>query len=433
MIANLPILPFRANWSRPVTLRSMFLTSQQIESTPGSISRTSQRDYGQRQIKFSLLLDNAGGASIPACERAAWDAFRELNPPGTLLGIPLWSEEGITLTADAPAGATTLSVSSTDSVDWRSEGVLIGSAGVSPANIEAFEIESVSDNALTLSAPLSNGFSAGDEVLPLMRARQITDYAETLLTPETSEIELAFDEDLSFMSAVQYSATPVYPSYLSLPVLPLIAEWSQSPKTTIGKGTHYTAQGLNAQTLATLRTYVSQRITHRVGMDGRADRALLWQFFHDRKGRFDRFWLPSLKDELKLASNVAPTDTTLQLCNFTQFSSRYGLGGDLRTAIFITDGFNWWIRQIINLAGGTNRVTIDSPLGGAGVPAGGCLIGMLTLVQFAADDLVLDLEAPVVATADLAFNELEKEYAEVIEAGSGDASGTFAAQELVSA
>ena len=60
-----------------------------------------------------------------------------------------------------------------------------------------------------------------------------------------------------------------------------------------------------------------------------------------------------------------------------------------------------------------------------------CQIGMLTLVTFAADDLVLDLQAPVVATATLAFTELEKEYAEVIAAGSGDASGTRVGQELV--
>jgi hypothetical protein len=58
---------------------------------------------------------------------------------------------------------------------------------------------------------------------------------------------------------------------------------------------------------------------------------------------------------------------------------------------------------------------------------------MLTLVQFAADDLQLELEAPVVATATLTFTELEKEYAEVIEAESGNAGGTRQGQELVSA
>jgi hypothetical protein len=268
--------------------------------------------------------------------------------------------------------------------------------------------------------------------MPLMRARQVSGYSEACLTPETSELELTFDEVLDFIGSVAFPSAPTAPTYLGLPVLPLVAEWSQSPKSSISQGTHFTAQGLNSEALATLQTYARQRISHRVGMDDRADRALLWQFFHDRKGRFDRFWLPALKDELKLSADVSSTDTTLQLLNYSQFASRYGLGGDLRRAIFITDGFNYWIRQVINLSGGTNRVSINSALGSA-ISMNQCQIGMLTLVQFGADDIVLELEAPVVATATLSFRELEKEYAEVISAGPGDAAGTYQGMELVTA
>jgi hypothetical protein len=427
MISGLTILPFKPNWARGITLRSTFATSQRIESTAGSVTRTSGRDYGQRQIKFTLLPDQDS--------HRQWDAFREVNPPGTLLGVPLWSEQGIILNADAAAGSTSLTVNGTGDVDWRGEGVLVGSAPVPGASltVEGFDIQSVSGSTLSLVSPLSCSFSAGDEVLPLMRARQIADYVGDVLSPETSEIELTLDEALDFLSSVQYSSTPAHPSYLGLPLLPLIAEWSESPKVTISKDTHFTASGLNTEALATLRHYVRQRISHRVGMDGRADRAVLWQFFHDRKGRYGRFWLPSLKDELKLSQNVLPSDTSLQLSNFTQFSSRFALGGDLRRAIFITDGFNWWIRQVINLTGGTNRVTIDSPLGGTQtLTPSSTQVGLLTLVQFAADDLVIDLEAPVVASANLAFTELEKEYAEVIAAESGDTAGTRIGQELVS-
>jgi hypothetical protein len=430
MIAGLPILPFRPNWKHGLSLKSTFATSQPIESYAGSMTRSSGRDYGQRQLKFTLLPDQDF--------RRQWDAFRETNPPGTLLGIPLWSEQGIVLTTDAPIGATTLQVSSTGNIDWRGEGVLIGafpSGSPQVLTTEGFEIASISGNTITISSPsLSNAFNAGDEVLPLMRGRQVADYADDVLSPVTSEVALTFDEDLSFMSAVQYSNTPSYPSYLGLPVLPLIAEWSQSPKIAISQGTHYTAQGLNAEALATLQAYMRQRISHRVGMDGRADRAWLWQFFHDRKGRFDRFWLPSLKNELKLSADVSSTDTTLRLLNYSQFSSRFQLGGDLRRAIFITDGFNYWIRQVINLSGGTNRVTIDAALGGTQtLTPSSTQVGLLTLVQFAADDLVLELDAPVVATAQLSFTELEKEYAEVISAESGAAAGSRQGQELVSA
>jgi hypothetical protein len=189
-------------------------------------------------------------------------------------------------------------------------------------------------------------------------------------------------------------------------------------------------QGLNAESIGVLQAYLRQGIAQRVGMASREDRALLWQFFHDREGRWDRFWLPALKDELKLAANVGASDATLELANFAQFSARYRMGADLRMAIFLTDGFNYYCRQIINLSGGTNRVTIDAALD-AELYANQSQVGMLTLAQFAADDLVVECQSPAVATATLAFTELEKEYAEVIEAGSGDASGTRVGQELV--
>jgi hypothetical protein len=430
MISGLTILPFRANWVGGITLRSTFATNIRRESVPGSMTRDSARDYGQRQIKFKLLPDQDF--------RRQWDEFREVNPPGTLLGIPMWSEQGIALTANAAAGSTSLTVNGSGNIDWRGEGVLISaypSGTPHSLAVEGFEISSISGNTITIPSPgLSSAFNAGDEVLPLMRARQVPDYSEECLSAEVSEIALTFDEQLTSMGAVAFTTVPEYPSHLGVPVLPLIAEWSNSPKMSIGQGTHLTATGLNAEALATLRQYVRQRISHRVGMgiNGRADRALLWQFFHDRKGRFDRFWLPSLKDELRLSANVGASDTTLALENFTQFAARYDLGGDLRNAIFITDGFNFWCRQVINLSGGTGRVTIDVPLGAA-VSASGCQIGMLTLVMFAADDIEIDLEAPVVATATLAFTELEKEYAEVIGAGGSDAAGTISGMELASA
>jgi len=219
-------------------------------------------------------------------------------------------------------------------------------------------------------------------------------------------------------------------THLGLPVLPLVTEWSQPPKVGIGQGTHIVAQGINRQAFATLRQYVRQGISHRIGCDGRQDRATIWQFFHDRRGRWQRFWLPSFKDELKLSADVGASDTTLQLKNLSDFSARFNLGGDLRRAIFIVSGSQWWIRQVINLSGGTNRVSIDSAVGSP-LFASSTLVGLLSLVQFATDDIEIECQSPLVATASLTFTELEHEYAEVIT--SGIAHGTIVGMELATA
>lgn len=418
MIPNLTIFPFRANWSSPITLKSSFATNVKRESIPGSITRDSARDYGQRSIKFNILpYDDS---------RQTWDAFREVNPPGTILGIPLWCEEGIYLTAGAAIGATTLSVSAVNFIDWRGEAVLWK---FDDSVCEGLEIQSISGTAITLSSALQSAFKAGDQVLPLMRGYQIEDYAEDTQSPEITELTLMFVEDLTHTGTPSISGTLNSPSYLGLPVLPLITEWNDPPKTTISQGTHIVSQGINRQAFATLQQYVRQRISHRIGCDGRQDRATIWQFFHDRRGRWDRFWLPTFKDELKLSADVGATDTFLTLANFTAFSSRFNLGGDLRRAIFITNGDQWWIRQVTNLSGGgVNRISLDAAIG-TPLSASATLIGLLPLVQFATDDIQIECQSPLVATATLTFTELEREYAEVIT--SGTASGSVAGMELV--
>jgi hypothetical protein len=431
MISNLTIFPFRANWASPVTIKSTFATNTKRESIPGSITRDSARDFGQRQLKFSIMPYDDSGATVPGCG-LLWSMFRELNPPGTILGIPLWCDEGPALTADVDIGATELTVDSLDYIDLRTEGVLWHDsvAQASLPVIEGFTIDSIAGNVITLSSALETAFKAGDSVLPLMRGFQIEDYAESLHTPSISELELSFAEDLASLGPVAQASLPVGITYLGLPVLPTLPEWSESPKVSIGKGTHLVASGLNRQALATLRTYVRQRISHKIGLDGRADRANIWQFFHDRRGRWDRFWLPSMKDELKLSANIGSSDTFLTLANYSDFSARFNLGGSLRKVIFITDGFRWWIRQVINLSGGgANKVSIDHALGGVGVPAGGCRIGLMPLVSFATDDIEIECFTPTLGRGSLAFTELEHEYSEVVASATG-VGGTVDGMEI---
>ena len=417
MIPNLVIFPFRANWSSPITLKSAFATNIKCESIPGSITRDSARDYGQRSIKFNILpYDNV---------RWTWDAYREVNPPGTILGIPLWCEEGIYLTTDAAIGATPLSVSAVNFIDWRSEGVLWK---FDDSACEGLQIQSISGTTIALSSALQSAFKAGDQVLPLVRGFQIEDYAEDAQSPEIAELVLTFVEDLAALASPAIQGAIDEVTYLGLPVLPLTTEWSEPPKTSIGQGTHIVSQGLNRQAFGTLQQYLRQRISHRIGCDGRQDRATIWQFFHDRRGRWDRFWLPSFKDELKLSADIGASDGFLTLANFTAFSSRFNLGGDLRRAIFIVSGNQWWIRQVTNLSGGgANRVSLDASIGTA-LSASVTLIGLLSLVQFATDDIEIECQSPLVATATLTFTELEREYADVI--SSGIASGMIAGMEL---
>ena len=151
----------------------------------------------------------------------------KLNPPGTILGIPLWCEEGVYLTADAAIGATSLSVSSVNFIDWRSEGVLWK---FDDSACEGIQIEGISGTTITLSSALQSAFKAGDQVLPLMRGFQVEDYAEDTQSPEISDLSLTFVEDLARVGAPSISGALNSATYLGLPVLPLVTEWSEPPK-----------------------------------------------------------------------------------------------------------------------------------------------------------------------------------------------------------
>ena len=66
----------------------------------------------------------------------------------------------------------------------------------------------------------------------------------------------------------------------------------------------------------------------------------------------------------------------------------------------------------------------------APLPASSTLVGLLPLVQFATDDIEIECQSPLVATANLTFTELEHEYADVIT--NGTASGAIEGMELAS-
>jgi hypothetical protein len=421
MIDGLTLFPFEPDWSDPVKLTAAYVTDIKREATPGSMTRDSGRDYGRRELSFS--------AWFQGDVRRSWDAWRDANPPFSLVGVPLWSEDAAELTAGVAIAGTSLTISETANIDWRGELVLVNTGDGSTEPVcEAAAIQSVSGNTITLTSGLATAFSAGTKVLPLLRARHPADYAEDIIDEEFSTASFTFQEDLAYIGSVTFPTTPVYPTYSGLPVFPLIFDESESSQQTLTKAAHLAAAGITREAFATLRTYPRQTWQHRVGFEDRAARAMLWQFFNDRRGRWQRFWLASLKNELRLSANVSSGDTTLQLANYAEFVTRYQLGGELRKVIIIVNGSNYWLRQVSNLSGGTNRVTIDSSLG-TSLTASATKVGLLELVQFATDDLEIDLTDPYVGDVAVHFSELESEYTEAIVAGT--ASGTIQDVELV--
>jgi hypothetical protein len=401
VINGLTLFPFEPNWVDPLKLKAEYVTTVNRESITGLIPRASERDYGRRSLGLSLWLQGD--------VRRSWDAWRELNPPFSLVGVPLWSEDGIELTAAVLSGGAMLTVSETDNIDWRGELILVNTGdGTEIPVCEAAAIEAVTEGSITLTAGLTNGFAIGTKVLPLLRARMQEDYSEDVNDEELSVSDVTFLEELANLSAVSLTNAPS--TYLGVPIFPLIVNELKESTVVISQGTHVVAGGIAREAFATLKPYPRQSWKHLFTFETRADEASLWKFFADRRGRWDGFWLASLKNELKLSADVGSGDTFLTLENFADYSNRFNLLGVRRAVIFILNGSSIWYRRVLNLAGGgANKIAIDSPIGTALV-ASQTKIGLMQMVQFAADDLEITFDAPTMGDADITFSELEREY-----------------------
>jgi hypothetical protein len=409
MIADLPLLNFSPDWSTEQVLRAAFSTGE-IASISGATRRDSQRDLAARELKLTLRLFDA--------ERRAFETWREENPPGTIVGVPVWPFGGRTLAFSAEEDDTEIHLDDVTEIDWRDALVLWdGGELFESASITAIDPET---GAITIAEPLENDFPSGASVIPLMRARQLDEYAQRIITGDESSAELSFREDLASMSAVTGLATA--PAFLATPLFPFQAI-TGSASMASGKGTHVVAGGLNREAVATLRTYLRNRIGFDIALTARAEIAALWQFFHARRGRWQRFWLAPLTRDLELAANVGANDTTLKLANFTGYATLFNAGGSRCKTLFIRSGNNWWIRRVSSLSPGEERVTLDAALG-AVCAAATTHVGLLRLVRFAADDLDLKSSTPIFADVSIAFLEAEKEYGEALTA-SGTASGTI--------
>ncbi len=409
MIANLAILPLVANWADPVKVTWAFQTTGR-EGLSGAAWRDSARAFARRTVEFNAL-------AFESILRQ-WLAWVEAQPAGiTVFGSPLWSDL-CALTVAAGIGDTTLAVTDTANLDLRTEVILASwDLNAGTMQIEAATIESVAGNQITLTSGLAAAFAAGACVMPLVRGRFTAPPQATLAAPRVVSLPVTAVEDPAAMtdSALAYTA----PTYRGAPIFPLVPNWSTSPTQTLDIGAKLSAAGINRESWAATRDYARLAGTMDVMTLNRASAAALVRFFLDRRGRWQRFWMPIHSRVTTIAANIGVSDTTITINDYAAFAALYNSGGSRNVTISISDGYRVWFRRVTGLDAQHNRITIDAALGTA-IVAPHCAIAPLKLVRFGTDDLVLNYVSPLVATATLAFDEAEKEYTEALATG-----GTF--------
>jgi len=156
-LANHPLWPFPANWTRSVNETLEWMTDI-LTSPTGAEQRRALRVYPRRTLEFDVALFGR--------ERAYADNLLDTYGGGRWW-LPLWHEP-YAAKALVPVGATTIVLPTPNGIQWDAAVIW-----VSPFECQVLEVSSVTDSRINLAAPLSRAY-ANAIVYPAVVA-QITD------------------------------------------------------------------------------------------------------------------------------------------------------------------------------------------------------------------------------------------------------------------
>jgi hypothetical protein len=140
----------------------------------------------------------------------------------------------------------------------------------------------------------------------------------------------------------------------------------------------------------------------------KTDESELLNFFEDRNGRFEKFWIPAWTTHFTLDTTIAATDTGIIVRN-DQFASTYR--GYERLIIILNNG-DILVRKITAVTENTTTetLTISSAMGVQVLATDIAFFGLFLLVRFDSDKIILEYTTNTVSETTLQFYELIREY-----------------------
>jgi hypothetical protein len=414
-LADFTVLPFAPNWAQPPVLASGFANSI-LTSRDGAEQRTNHRAVPRRAVRFVTGGYSEGRAAI--AQNIALEKFLRENI-GALVGIPAWWDatelvgiNGAVITgtelANRPFVASSASVERY-ALLWRSY-----------AAREAVIVSAVNRNANTLTAATAPSWTpqSGDLLLPLIIGRLLDPTELELLTTWHGTVPISVDEDKAYLQALDYTIPAV--AYRGRQVFPFACDWSSQPR--LQRGIEIQRlEGWGRDAFYQSELLPREGISRQTATLSRAQRAWLQQFFADRLGRHQSFWLPHNRAELALheAANSGATQIKIDRVEYASdlFQTSYR-----RSVLAIECDGRLIIRRVeaATLQTGHEVLTLESALPIA-LPIERTQISFLRLVRFDTDDLRLSLVSPEYANATVRFRELAEAECQAAIAAAGAA------------
>lgn len=308
--SDLPVFPFRVNWENGVIERLMF-KSPILRAEEGAEQRRSVRPTPRRAIEADFLLYGP--------ERAFFDLYMHGLSAQTVL-VPFYWDLGIT-TAAAAMGSTDRLEFDTRWTEFE-VGKLALIQGRTALEYEVVEIDAIDDDGLDLVAPVTRNWPAGSRVMPLRRG--LIDEMGTLSHPTAAVAEITVR--LSVAEANPWTpATDESPLFQTYRVFLESPNWVSELEAEMAHDVvRFDPEiGIPYQTDPVGRANVGQG--HSWFLKGREGLASFRDLVYRHKGRRGQFWLPTFKADLELTSDIASSDTEIEVANV---GMSYVGGGD---------------------------------------------------------------------------------------------------------
>ena len=316
-------------------------------------------------------------------------------------GVPIFISE-TKLTVDAVLDQYDLVTVSAE-FDFFKE----GSQCIILQDFETYEIgtiASIDGNTISLVDPLSNTWSAGTSVYPILQST-LENIAElNYITDENQECEVIFSEDVSIYKPFPPApiTLPDFPIYKNYYIFNLSPNFADGIKLSINHNATQT-KFLGVGTIFSLLVESKISLSTSYLLDGKEEIYNFLSFFDLHKGRKTSFWLPSFLRDIKLTSSVFMGDTILNIGDIglaTYWNS-------ITTGVFINfrlpNGTNLQ-RKIISTPSET-AIEIESSLGVSltSVEAANTIVSFLYFVRFDIDEVELQYPTDLAVIMDLFF------------------------------
>lgn len=374
-IESHPVWPFEPNWTSSVGESLEWLTDI-MQSPRGSEQRRTMRFFPRKTLDFSIAVEGD--------ERSFLDNL--LTAYGSRdWYLPIWYDQTL---STAPSSSTVIPCNPSPDI---AVGSVIFIGGDTVYDYQIAEVNAVNPTSITVVDALDSNVPTGTRIYPMTVGRLNEMPSITAMTDgfETAEPQFTI---VAKPSGIVVSVTDaLLDDYGDFRVLTRAEEWSKSRKRgqqrLFDEMEHDTGNAVRVDTAN--RPFPTQQ--HHWVLDGPEDHRRFYALLQHLRGRAIPLWMPTWMDDMRMDSGAIASDSVIHVKRFG-----YTLAGGPRPEredimIELVDGSRLY-RRITDsaIAGDTEVLLLDAPLGIDMTPASVLRICFMSLMRLDHDAIEID-------------------------------------------